>query len=157
MRRLRLILVLALCVCSTASFARTYHVLLQGFHYNSSGVETGWYNILQENAQRIKDSGFTLVWFPPPSRSVTPLGYEPNELNNLNSAYGSEEQLRAAINALAPEVKVLADIVINHRSGTQDACTFTNPDWPEHTIVKDDESCRILLHPNQRNPLPTLG
>jgi alpha-amylase len=141
MKRLGLIFVLASCVCSSPSSANTHHVLLQGFHYNSSGVESGWYVVLKENAQRIKDSGFTLVWAPPPSKSVTPLGYEPTELNNFNSAYGSKRQLRGAIRALTPEVKMLADIVINHRSGTHDACTFTNPPWPQHTIVKDDEEC----------------
>lgn len=141
MKRSGLILVLASCLCSTRSSAKTYHVLLQGFHYDSSGVDTGWYEVLKENAQRIKDSGFTLIWVPPPSKSVNPLGYEPNELKNLDSAYGTEDELRAVLSAFAPQVQVLADIVVNHRSGTDDACTFTNPDWPQHTIVNDDEEC----------------
>lgn len=142
MKRIGVILVLASCLYSTPSSAKTHHVLLQGFHYNSHGIERDWYDILLENAQRIKDSGFTLVWFPPPSTSADDLGYIPTELNNLDSAYGSEDRLRAALTALAPQVQVLADIVINHRAGTHNACTFTNPDWPQHTIVKDDEECK---------------
>ena len=52
MKRSGLILVLASCLCSTRSSAKTYHVSLQGFHYDSSGVDTGWYEVLKENAQR---------------------------------------------------------------------------------------------------------
>ena len=42
--------------------------------------------------------------------------YLPTDLYNLNSAYGSEAELREAINALHEVgLKVIADIVINHR------------------------------------------
>ncbi len=113
--------------------------MLQGFHWTSPDVrEPSWYGIIEQNAQRIKDSGFTLVWFPPPSDSVNKHGYEPRKLNELNSDYGRETELQAAINALKP-VKAIADIVINHRSGTSGPGDFTNPDWSSFTIVKDDE------------------
>lgn len=141
LRHLALILGVASCLYSTPSSADSHHVLLQGFHYESFDIEKDWYVVLDENAQRIKDSGFTLVWFPPPSKSVTGLGYEPNELDKLNSEYGTRRQLRRAIRALNPEVEVIADVVINHRSGTDDPCVFTNPTWPQHTIVKDGEAC----------------
>ncbi len=124
---------------SSQIYAKTYHIMLQGFHWKSSSVSEGWYKIIHDNSQRIKDSGFTLIWLPPPSKSTSPQGYEPNQLNNLTSAYGNENQLIAAINALNPEVKALADIVINHRSGTSNWADFTNPNWPTHTIVYDDE------------------
>ena len=40
----------------------------------------------------------------------------PRELENLNSAYGSEHDLRQCIGAFHDAgVKVLADIVVNHR------------------------------------------
>lgn len=40
----------------------------------------------------------------------------PRELENLNSAYGSEHDLRGCISAFHDVgVKVLADIVVNHR------------------------------------------
>ena len=53
---------------------------------------------------------------PPPSESVSPQGYLPTDLYNLNSQYGSEAELRECISALhAAGLKVLADIVINHR------------------------------------------
>ena len=119
-----------------------YDVMLQGFHWDSADVRSNgtpqWYKILQENAEKIKDSGFTLVWFPPPSDSTERHGYEPRELNKLNSAFGTEAELRAAIAALSP-VKAIADIVINHRSGSTGWADFKNPDWPKTTIAIGDE------------------
>lgn len=142
--KLTICLFLSLHLLASPAFSKTFEIMLQGFHFNSHRVDKGWYNIINENSQRIKDSGFTLVWFPPPSDSVSPLGYEPRQLEILDSAYGSKNQLEAAINALRP-VRALADIVINHRSGTKNACEFTKPPWPQHTIVKDDESCDANL------------
>jgi alpha-amylase len=121
-----------------------YDVLLQGFHWNSSGVRKTdgsprWYLIIRENADRIRKSAFTLVWFPPPSDSVSEYGYEPRELNKLDSKYGSEAELKDAIDELAP-VKAIADIVINHRSGFSNDSDFRNPDWdPKDVVVFDDE------------------
>jgi alpha-amylase len=90
-------------------------------------------------ADRIKKSGFTLVWFPPPSDSVNKHGYEPRELNKLDSEYGSEAELKAAIAKLSP-VKAIADIVINHRSGSSSESDFRNPDWDAgEVVVSGDE------------------
>ena len=52
-----------------------YDVMLQIFHWDSPEVRKSdgsprWYQIIQENVDRIKQSGFTLIWFPPPSDSV---------------------------------------------------------------------------------------
>jgi maltooligosyltrehalose synthase len=61
-------------------------------------------------------AGFSAIWMPPPSESVSPQGYLPTDLYNLTSQYGSEAELRECISALhAAGLKVLADIVINHR------------------------------------------
>lgn len=117
----------------------SHDIMLQGFHWTSPDVNgRSWYDIIQENAQKIKDSGFTLMWFPPPSDSVNKHGYEPRQLNKLDSDYGKETELKAAIDAIKP-VKAIADIVINHRSGTMGPGDFTNPDWSTFTIVGDDE------------------
>jgi alpha-amylase len=120
--------------------AKTYEIMLQGFHWKSSSVPGGWYKIIEQNTPRIKNAGFTLVWFPPPSKSASDEGYLPNQLNDFNSKYGSESDLKSAVMGLKPEVKSLADIVINHRVGTTGFDDFTNPIWPTTTIVKDDES-----------------
>jgi alpha-amylase len=116
-----------------------YDILLQGFHWNSPDVRKSdnsprWYKIIEENADRIKNSGFTLVWFPPPSDSVNKHGYEPRELDKLDSEYGSKAELQVAIARLLP-VKAIADIVINHRSGSLSESDFRNPDWDAGVVV----------------------
>jgi alpha-amylase len=121
------------------AFAATSEIMLEGFHWNSYNTPGGWYNIIKQNTPRIKDIGFTIVWFPPPSKSADNQGYLPNELDNLDSRYGTKADLKSAISGLKPEVKSIADIVINHRNGTSNFADFTNPNWSTHTIVSNDE------------------
>lgn len=91
-------------------------VLLQGFGWHSSRVGN-WYNIIQNVVPDIKAAGFTHVWLPPPSQSVSREGYLPSELYNLNTPYGSTEELKQLCTALKDAgVRPVADIVINHRS-----------------------------------------
>jgi hypothetical protein len=60
--------------------------------------------------------GVTCVWMPPPSDSVSPQGYLPRDLYHLDSQYGSESELRELISAFHDaNIKVIADIVVNHR------------------------------------------
>jgi alpha-amylase len=127
-----------------------HDVLLQGFHWashsgarDSSGHgKQSWYRILKDNAAAIKAAGFTWIWFPPPSDSLAPQGYIPRRWNVLNTAYGKEDELRAAIQALEP-VKALADVVLNHRVGVATSgADFEEPAFPNNraAIVRDDES-----------------
>ncbi|MCB0422296.1 MAG: hypothetical protein KDD61_14960 [Bdellovibrionales bacterium] len=129
-------------VFSLSAQAKSYHVILQGFHWSSYQVPSGWYNIIHQNNQRIANSGFTMVWFPPPSKSTgfRPQGYEPTELYNLNSAYGTHQELVNTISGLhSQNIQVMADIVINHRSGSTDWADFKNPEWSTSVIAADDE------------------
>jgi alpha-amylase len=122
-------------------------VLLQGFHWHSHrgaghGGHKCWYRILEENAATIKSAGFTWIWFPPPSDSLSPQGYIPRRWNVLDSAYGRESELRTAIQALHP-VQALADVVINHRVGiATSGADFADPAFPDNraAIARDDES-----------------
>jgi alpha-amylase len=124
-------------------------VLLQGFHWDShrgvpeaTGKRKSWYRIMKENAAAIREAGFTWVWFPPPSDSLAPQGYIPRRWNVLDTAFGSESELRAAIRALGP-VKALADIVLNHRVGLHTGgADFADPPFPDNraAVVRDDES-----------------
>lgn len=64
----------------------------------------------------ISDAGFSAVWLPPPSDSVSRQGYLPRDLYDLNSEYGTEAELRGLIAAMHEYgLKSIADIVINHR------------------------------------------
>src|SRR5437763_816711 len=125
-------------------------VLLQGFHWDAhrggsddrTGARKSWYTVLRENAAAIRVAGFSWVWFPPPSDSLAPQGYIPRRWHVLDSAYGTEAELRAAIRALGP-VKAMADVVLNHRVGLHTAgADFADPPFPDNraAIVCDDES-----------------
>ncbi|KAL6768502.1 AMA2 [Auxenochlorella protothecoides x Auxenochlorella symbiontica] len=91
-----------------------YEIILQAFNWES--CKEAWWKKMAALAPRAAEVGFTSVWLPPPSDAVSPQGYLPRDLYDLNSKYGSEAELRDCI-AVAHEVglKVIADIVINHR------------------------------------------
>jgi alpha-amylase len=121
-------------------------VILQGFHWTSheSWGRTGkcWYKVIEENASRIRSTGFTWVWFPPPSDSLAPQGYIPRRWNVLHNNYGTDVELRAAIRALEP-VRAMADVVLNHRVGAHTpGVDFQDPPFPDNraAVVRDDES-----------------
>jgi alpha-amylase len=132
-------------------------ILLQGFHWRShhggwpcNGVKKSWYRIVQENAERIKQAGFTVVWFPPPSDSFSPDGYLPRRWNVFHTPYGSEDELRNAIRALAP-VKCMADVVVNHRVGVATGGPdFDEPRFPDNrrAVTCDDSSGAGLGNPD---------
>jgi glycosidase len=42
---------------------------------------------LKQKIEEISSLGFTVVWLPPPTESVSPEGYMPKDLYNLNSRY----------------------------------------------------------------------
>ena len=121
-------------------------VMLQGFNWesasrNTTSKQNKWYGIMQKQASAIKDT-FAYVWMPPPSMSASfgPEGYLPTQLNNLNSLYGTETELINLISAISP-AKAIADVVINHRCGSANWGTFTNPSWDidYKSIASDDE------------------
>lgn len=123
---------------SEQTAANSKAVMLQGFHWNSH--KSSWYGTLQGKASDIKNLGITHVWFPPPSDAASSEGYLPRKLNNLNSNYGTETQLRSAISALNSQgVKSVADIVVNHRVGTSNWADFTDPTWGSWSVTRDDE------------------
>jgi alpha-amylase len=90
-------------------------VLVQGFNWESCKGRH-WYQVVSEQAPAIAAAGYTAIWLPPPSDSVAPQGYLPRDLYQLNSAYGTENELRDCLKELKRwNLKVIADIVINHR------------------------------------------
>jgi alpha-amylase len=133
---------LAPAVVAEAHNGSPSDVILQGFHWTSSQSRNpGWYEILAQNAARIRDAGFDLVWLPPPSSSADDEGYMPTRWQRLDSAYGTRAQLEAAISALSP-VRAVADVVVNHRCGVAtDKADFDEPPFPRQTdaICRDDE------------------
>jgi alpha-amylase len=102
-------------------------ILLQGFHWNASrSGSQPWYRVLADQAAQIGRDGFTSVWMPVPWRDVSTWSDPTNGTSgggegyfwqsfDKNTAYGSEAQLRQAVDALhAAGVKVVYDVVPNH-------------------------------------------
>lgn len=121
-----------------------YEILLQGFNWesNKSGK---WYLDLTAKASELSKMGFTTIWLPPPTESVSAEGYMPKDLYNLNSRYGTMEQLKDLVRSLHEVgIKVLGDVVLNHRCAHyQNQNGIWNIfggrlNWDDRAIVADD-------------------
>lgn len=64
-----------------------YEILFQGFNWESH--KHNWYKTLAGQVKDLAKAGFTSVWLPPPSDSVSPQGYLPRDLYKLDTAYGN--------------------------------------------------------------------
>lgn len=63
-----------------------FEILCQGFNWESH--KSGrWYMELKEKATELSSLGFSVIWLPPPTESVSPEGYMPRDLYNLSSRY----------------------------------------------------------------------
>ncbi|RDX58077.1 Alpha-amylase 3, chloroplastic, partial [Mucuna pruriens] len=121
-----------------------YEILCQGFNWESH--KSGrWYVELKEMASELASLGFTVVWLPPPTESVSPEGYMPTDLYNLNSRYGSIDELKDLVKRFHEVgMNVLGDAVLNHRCAhyqNQNGIwnIFGGPlNWDDRAIVADD-------------------
>jgi alpha-amylase len=142
---------------SSRYLGRPDEVLLQGFHWESCKTKwrsenpLSWYEIMRQNAGRIRAAGFTFVWFPPPCPATSPdgEGYEPTRWHCFDSSYGLESELRAAIRALrgtdGAGPRAMVDVVINHRCGTTDWGDFSEPDFAGPGEHSPEEIARANL------------
>lgn len=89
-------------------------IVFQGFNWESWRKQ--WYLDLAPKAADLSRCGVTAVWLPPPTESVAPQGYMPSDLYNLNSAYGSVEELKHCVEEMhSQDLLALGDVVLNHR------------------------------------------
>ncbi|KAK8711109.1 hypothetical protein V6N13_146405 [Hibiscus sabdariffa] len=89
-------------------------IVFQGFNWESWRRQ--WYQELALKAADLSQLGITAIWLPPPTESVAPQGYMPSDLYNLNSKYGSVEDLKSCIEEMhAHDLLALGDVVLNHR------------------------------------------
>ena len=104
--------------------------MIQGFHWTTDVSTTKWYDVVKNNAANLQNAGFDAIWLPPPSKSTGGMGYIPTVWYDLNNAQGTQAQLVSLITELHNKnIKVLADIVVNHRGGTLGWYDFSTPSW----------------------------
>ncbi|CDP00291.1 unnamed protein product [Coffea canephora] len=121
-----------------------FEVVCQGFNWESH--KSGrWYMELHQKAAELSSLGFTVVWLPPPTESVSPEGYMPKDLYNLNSRYGSIDELKSLVKRFHEVgIMVLGDAVLNHR-----CAHYKNQNgiwnifggrlnWDDRAVVADD-------------------
>lgn len=119
-------------------------ILLQGFNWESCKLGA-WYQNVERLAPTIAKLGFSVIWLPPPTDSVSQEGYMPRDYYVLDSRYGTKQELQACIQALHDNgVLVLGDAVLNHRCAHfQDERGIWNRfggklAWDARAIVSDD-------------------
>jgi len=114
-------------------------VMMQGFHW-TSWKTSPWWGEVRRRAGELSAAGVDLVWLPPPSDSLSPEGYMPRKLEVLDSSYGTAAQLSVAVKALhGAGIRVIADVVVNHRVGVKDWADFSAPAWGADSVCSDDE------------------
>jgi len=122
------------------------HIMLQAFNWDSCYNKDGWYKVLSGQVPDMKEAGIDMVWLPPPSQCVDDRGYLPGRWYDLNSKYGTAEQLKSLISSMHESgISPIADIVINHRCAQekdQDGkwTVFKQPDWERWAICRNDPS-----------------
>jgi hypothetical protein len=105
-------------------------VMIQGFHWTTDASPTKWYEVVKNNSSALQAGGFDAIWLPPPSKSTGGMGYIPTVWYDLNNAQGTQAQLLSLITDLhSKNIKVIADIVVNHRGGTLGWYDFSTPSW----------------------------
>lgn len=120
-------------------------IMLQGFYWDSQKV-TGWTQLMNY-ADDIAAS-FSCVWLPPSASAEggnavggNNVGYHPRVWNDQNSCWGTAENLKKLIAALHDGgVKVIADVVVNHRAGYTGWGNFPPDDFGEYGVFQLDTS-----------------
>jgi alpha-amylase len=129
-------------------------VMMQGFHW-TAWKKAPWWGELQKRAPELSAAGIDLVWLPPASDSLAPEGYLPRRLDVLDSSYGTEAQLVSAVRALhSAGLRVIGDMVLNHRVGTAGWADFTQPAWGPDSVCSDDEWGKGLGAPDTGKGVP---
>lgn len=125
-------------------------VMLQGFYWDSyKGANDSKWTTLTSQSDELSQY-FNLIWIPNSARAASNpgMGYDPVYwFSNYNTAFGTEAQLKTMISTFKEKgTGIIADVVINHRSGVSNWTNFPAETWngktyqlgPQH-ICRDDE------------------
>lgn len=100
--------------------------MMQAFEWDTP-ADGGYYKFLKENAKKIKDAGIDGLWLPPMCKGGgdQDVGYgiydlwdlgEFDQKGTVRTKYGTKKELLEAIDELHKnEIKVYADVVLNHK------------------------------------------
>ena len=119
-------------------------VFLQGFwwdSFNDPKIATfdSYYDFLNQNIADLSAASFDLLWLPPTSEGEG-MGYHPRRLLEFTSNHGSAAQLKTLLAHMkSKNIHAMADLVFNHRVGTDTWTDFTEPAWGCNSICIDDE------------------
>lgn len=111
------------------------NTLLQTFQWYSTNDGSFW-NKLAQQAENIHALGYTMAWLPPAYKGhsgANDVGYgvydlydlgEFNAKGSVKTKYGSREEYLQALESLRKnDVKIISDIVLNHRMGADETET----------------------------------
>ncbi|MEM9931497.1 MAG: alpha-amylase family glycosyl hydrolase, partial [Bacteroidota bacterium] len=127
----RLIVLFTFLIASFSLSAQD--VLLQAWYwdYPKPGCDVGqgqfngesWAKTLESQAATLAEAGFTFVWLPPMTNASfgnCSNGYDPRNLYDLQSGFGSTAETQQCINTInSLGMTAVADVVYNHRDGGQ--------------------------------------
>jgi len=126
-------------------------VMLQAFYWNSYMSPSGnnskygrtkWIDLLKDTAAI--SANFDLVWLPPSAQSTGGVGYYHTCLSKQDSDWGTKAKLQELISALHKgNVKVLGDIVINHRGNKSSWVDFYSDNFGNYGTyqLKQEHIC----------------
>lgn len=122
-------------------------VMLQGFYWDSF-QDTRWATLTSKADEYSKY--FNLIWVPNPSKCASNpgMGYDPVYwFSNLNTSFGNETTLKKMIATYKEKgTGIIADVVVNHRSGVSNWTNFPAETWrgvtyklgPQHICCNDE-------------------
>lgn len=125
---------------ATGSDSQDNITMFQAYEWNTDNDGQHW-NRVANMASELRNLGINQVWLPPAYKGmfgVDDTGYNPYDLYDLGefcgntekpierTRYGTKDQYLNAIKALqAKDIKVFADIVLNHKAGGEKPETVT--------------------------------
>ncbi|GMA08339.1 hypothetical protein GCM10025886_14900 [Tetragenococcus halophilus subsp. flandriensis] len=118
------------------------YVIMQAFEWYLEN-DGNYYKWLKEEVQKLSENGIDALWLPPLCKATNTddIGYGIYDLGDfdqkgdIRTKYGTVDELKAAIEALhGNDIKVYADIIMNHKAGAD----FTE----EMTAIEVDENDR---------------
>lgn len=113
-------------------------VMLQGFYWDSHYFNpkygsTRWSYLTSQVESDYWGDCFTMVWLPPSAKSQGGLGYHPVCYSDQTGDLGMRSNLEALISELHKHnVKVIADIVINHCASNNGWCHFATMNFGDY-------------------------